>query len=98
LNHNFWIMTLVANHFNISIMSLIGLLLVFCSCVQFMVVAYSLRDIGAMTWENTSWWSIYPILDDKSTPAIQRQVKQQQSSSAWLQYSGSEVSSSCFSN
>ena len=49
LNHNFWIMTLVANHFNISIMSLIGLLLVFCSCVQFMVVAYSLRDIGAMT-------------------------------------------------
>ena len=42
-------MTLVANHFNIGIMSLIGLLLVFCSYVQFMVVAYSLRDIGAMT-------------------------------------------------
>ena len=32
-------MTLIANHYNIGIMSLMGLLLVFCSCVQFMVVA-----------------------------------------------------------
>ena len=32
-------MTSIANHFNIGIMSLMGLLLVFCSCVQFMVVA-----------------------------------------------------------
>jgi len=32
-------MTLIANHFNIGIMSLMGLLLVFCSCVQFVVVA-----------------------------------------------------------
>ena len=32
-------MTSIANHFNIGIMSLMGLLLVLCSCVQFMVVA-----------------------------------------------------------
>ena len=48
-HQRFMIMSLVANHFNIGIMSLIGLLLVLCFCVQFMVVAYSLRDIGTMT-------------------------------------------------
>jgi hypothetical protein len=32
-------MTLIQNNFNIGIMSLTGLLLVFCSCVQFMVIA-----------------------------------------------------------